>query len=97
MVLVVSREAHDSIELLCRRLRWKLNYATDVPTALMTLRDRKFDVVIYAEDIPDQDWRSAVTSLATTAPLSSILLLSSRGHPELWNEVISAGRPRRTE
>ena len=59
--------------------------------ASVNLKDRRFEVVIYDQDMPDQDWRSAVTSLAATAPWSSILLLSPPGHPELWNEVQQGG------
>ena len=76
---------------LCGRLGWQLNYAPDLPTALLNLENQSFEVVIYDQDLPDQDWRQAVTSLATTAPWSSILLLSPLGHPELWNEVIRRG------
>ena len=90
-VLVISKEGYDSIGRLCRRLEWELNYVPDLPIALMNLRNRRFDVVIYDQDMPDQDWRAAVTSLATTARASSIILLSPLGHPELWNEVIRRG------
>ncbi len=72
-------------------MRWRLDYASDLRVALVNLRDRRFDVVIYDQDMPGQDWRAAVTSLATTAPMSSILLLSPLGHPEIWNEVIQRG------
>lgn len=90
-VLVISKEEYESIGRFCRRLRWNLKYAADLPTALMNLRDQKFEVVIYDHELPDQDWRLAVTSLANTTPSSSILLLSPLGHPELWNEVIRRG------
>jgi DNA-binding NtrC family response regulator len=90
-VLVISKERYEPIGSLCRRLRWELNYATDLPIALVNLQDQRFDVVIYDRDLSDQDWRPAVTSLAATAPWSSILLLSPLGHPELWNEVIRRG------
>jgi DNA-binding NtrC family response regulator len=90
-VLVISKAGYDSIGRLCMRLRWELDYAADLPIALMNLRNRRFDVVIYDQDVPDQDWRVAVTSLATAAPWSSILLLSPLGYPELWNEVIRRG------
>jgi DNA-binding NtrC family response regulator len=90
-VLVISKEAYDAIGRLCRRLRWELNYATALADALMDLRDRRFDVVIYDQDLPDEDWRLAVTSLANTAPWSSVLLLSTGTQPELWNEVIRRG------
>jgi FixJ family two-component response regulator len=90
-VLVISKEGYDSIGRLCHRLQWELNYACDLPVALKDLRDRRFDVVIYDQDMPNEDWRLAVTSLAHTAPLSSILLLSPVRQPELWNEVIRRG------
>jgi DNA-binding response OmpR family regulator len=90
-VLVISKEDYESIGRFCRRLRWKLRYAADLPTALVNLQDQSFEVVIYDHDLPGQDWRSAVTTLANTAPSSSILLLSPLGHPELWNEVIRRG------
>jgi DNA-binding NarL/FixJ family response regulator len=90
-VLVISREGYDSVGRFCGRLHWELDYASDLRIALLKLQSRRFEVVIYDQDMLDQDWRSAVTSLATSAPLSSILLLSPRGHPELWNEVIRRG------
>ena len=90
-VLVISREEYELIGRLCRRLRWNLNYAVDLPAALMNLQDQSFEVVIYDHELPDQDWRLAVTSLANTTPRSSILLLSPLGHSELWNEVIRRG------
>jgi DNA-binding NtrC family response regulator len=90
-VLVVSKESYDPVARLCRRLRWRLKYAADLPTALMRLRDQSFEVVLYDQDLPNQNWRMAVTSLSTIAPWSSIVLLSPRGHPELWNEVIRRG------
>jgi len=90
-VLVISKEDYESIGRFCRRLRWNLRYAANLPTALMNLQDQSFEVVIYDHELPDQDWRLAVTSLANTSPRSSILLLSRLGHPELWNEVIRRG------
>jgi len=90
-VLVISKEDYESIGRFCRRLSWNLKYAADLPTALMNLQDQSFEVVIYDHELPDQDWRSAVTSLANTTPRSPILLLSPLGHPELWNEVIRRG------
>jgi DNA-binding response OmpR family regulator len=90
-VLVISTETHELVERFCRRLEWKLTYAFDFQTALAILQDQSFEVIIYDQDLPHQDWRSAVTSLATTAPWSSILLLSPLGYPALWNEVIRRG------
>jgi CheY-like chemotaxis protein len=90
-VLVISREGLDSIGRLCRRLQWELNYASNLPAALQELQHRRFDVVIYDQDMPNEDWRLAVTSLAATAPWSSVLLLSPARQPELWNEVIRQG------
>jgi len=90
-VLVISEADHTPIGRLCKRLRWELDYAADLQIALVNLQNRTFDVVIYDQHLPNQDWRLAVTSLAASAPLSSILLLSPRGHPELWNEVIRRG------
>ena len=90
-VLVISKEQYESIGRFCRRLRWRLKYAADLPAALTNLQTQSFEVVIYDHELPDQDWRLAVTSLANLTPRSSILLLSPLGHPELWNEVIRRG------
>lgn len=90
-VLVISKEGYDPLGRLCSRLRWQLTYANDLPIALKNLQDQTFDVVIYDRDMPGQDWRLAITSLAATAPWSTILLLSPLGHPELWNEVVRRG------
>lgn len=90
-VLVISNDGCDPIGRLCGRLGWKLNYASDLAIGLEKLRKHGFDVIIYDQNLSDQDWRMAVTSLAAIAPWSSILLLSPRGHPELWNEVIRHG------
>jgi DNA-binding NtrC family response regulator len=90
-ILVISRDAQEAIGRLCRRLRWEVEYAADLALGLVHLGNQRFDVVIYDQDLPNQDWRMAVSSLAGMAPRSSILLLSPRGNPELWPEVIRRG------
>ena len=90
-VLVVSRENYEAIERLCERLKLDLTYAGSFSLALSSLEDGKFDVVIYDQDLPDQDWRGAIATLAQASPGSSILLLSTHRQPEIWNEVIRTG------
>jgi CheY-like chemotaxis protein len=90
-VLVVSRESYEVIARLCGRLKLELQYAGSLPAALKNLPRGRFDVVIYDQDMPDEDWRGAVTSLAQASPGSSILLLSTLRQPEIWNEVIRKG------
>jgi DNA-binding NtrC family response regulator len=90
-ILIVSEETDDAMAQLCRRLKMELNYAASLPLALTNLHDGKFDVVLYDQDIPRQDWRSALSALAEASPGSSILLLSTLKQPELWHEVIRRG------
>lgn len=90
-VLVVSPDSYEAIGRLCRRLKLELQYAVSVPAALTNLGRGRFDVVIYDQDMPSEDWRQAVTLLAQASPGSSILLLSTLRQPEIWNEVIRKG------
>ena len=90
-ILIVSEETDDAMVRLCGRLKLELNYAASLPLALSNLHDSKFDVVLYDQDVPCQDWRAALTILAEASPGSSILLLSTLKQPELWHEVIRRG------
>jgi DNA-binding NarL/FixJ family response regulator len=90
-VLLVAAESYDAIDRLCRRLELDLNYTASLPLALCELQDNRFDVVIYDQDMPCQDWRAAVPALAQASPRSSVLLLSTVRQAEIWNEVIRIG------
>lgn len=90
-VLIVSAETYETFRRLCSRLRLELVYSMSLPRALLSLRDERFDVVIYDRELPQQDWRAAISALAQASPTSSILLLSPAIQPDLWSEVIRKG------
>jgi DNA-binding NtrC family response regulator len=90
-VLVISKDCYDVIGRLCCRLKLELIYCASLPLALSKLQAASFDVVIFDQDLPHQNWGASVGVLAQISPGSSILLLSTRRHPEVWNEVIRNG------
>jgi DNA-binding NtrC family response regulator len=90
-VLVISKDCYDAIGRLCSRLKLELIYCASLPLALSKLQAANFDVVIIDQDLPHQNWGASVGVLAQVSPGSSILLLSTRRHPEIWNEVIRNG------
>ena len=89
--LLVSIETFDELETLCTRLHLDLNCSNSLRAALESLRDSRFDVIVYDQDLPAQDWRTAISALARTAPTSSILLLSRSVQLDLWNDVVRKG------
>ena len=90
-ILVVAEIPDVAIVRLCERLKMELNFATNLPLALDNLHAHRFDVVIYDQDVPQEDWRTALPALAEASPRSSILLLSTLRQPDLWHEVIRRG------
>jgi len=88
---VISKDCYEAMGRLCSRLKLELIYCASFPLAVRKLQATPFDVVIFDQDLPHQNWGAAVGVLAQTSPESSIILLSTRRHPEVWNEVIRNG------
>jgi|SRR5579871_5638185 len=70
---------------------WEVTLAASYPEAHGLLEKTESPVVLCDRDLPQQDWWSAVESLAACPHRACILLVSKVADDYLWNEIVRRG------
>ena len=56
--------------------RWQICFASTLERAVDIQRRQKIDVVIYDRDLPDADWRQALSKVSNSAGPAIVIVLS---------------------
>jgi DNA-binding NtrC family response regulator len=71
--------------------KWKLTISSSLSSAMELAGSRKFQVVAFDRDLPDQQWRTVITNMKAASPRSCFLLISAVNDDYLWREVLRCG------
>lgn len=89
---LLSREQDRGLlEDLCRRNGWELVFANTCDEARADLNRLRPQIVLCDRDLPGEDWKDAVQTLASASDRACIILVSKAADDYLWNEVVHCG------
>ncbi len=90
-VLAICSDGEAPLVKMAGVFGWRLAIARSSSEAVQLLRQRPFPIVLCDRDLPGEDWRAVVSTIAAMPAVASVLLASPVVDEYLWAEVIKHG------
>jgi DNA-binding NarL/FixJ family response regulator len=71
--------------------RWAVLFVDSVTEAQTAAANLRVPVILCDRDLVGADWRETVSGLASSSPLTCVVLISRAADNSLWEEVIRSG------
>jgi CheY-like chemotaxis protein len=91
VALVVNPEDRKVLTDICEHELWKIHFATSREEAWDAVSRLHAPVILFDRDWPNEEWRTAVQSFASSPHRSCVLLASRVADDYLWQELIRYG------
>ena len=81
----------DSLSVIFRDAGWTLAVAGDAASAITSQGNEHFPIILYERELPEKDWRQAVSFFSRLSPRPCVILLSRSCDKNLWDELVRCG------
>ncbi len=91
VALVVNHEDRKVLADICEHELWEIHFATSREEARDSVSRLHAPVMLFDRDWPNEEWRTAVQSFASSPHRSCVILASRVADDYLWQELIRCG------
>jgi DNA-binding NtrC family response regulator len=81
----------DRVQAVLRRVGWNLTVTNSLTVGLVHQQKDPHPIILYDRELPQENWREAVSSFTRLTPRPCLVLLSRNTDKNLWDELIRCG------
>jgi DNA-binding NtrC family response regulator len=81
----------EALQVVFRDAMWRLAVADSAEQAIVRQQQEPLPIILYERELPERDWRQAVSSFSRLTPRPCVILLSRGYDQNLWDELVRCG------